>query len=105
MILGNHNAIDLKTLKVDGGASANNLLMQFQADILNVAVERPEEIETTVMGAAYLAGFCVGFWQQNEIVSKRKIDKTFSPSFSKGKREKLYRTWQKAVERTKDWID
>lgn len=104
-VMQKDSMLQLSSLKVDGGACANNLLMQFQADILNVDVERPEEIETTVMGAAYLAGFCVGFWQQNEIVSKRKIDKTFSPSFSKGKREKLYRTWQKAVERTKDWID
>lgn len=104
-IMQKDSMLKLSSLKVDGGACANNLLMQFQADILNVDVERPEEIETTVMGAAYLAGFCVGFWHQDNIISKRKIDKAFTPSFSKEKREKLYRTWQKAVERTKDWID
>ena len=104
-VMQKDSMLKLSSLKVDGGACVNNLLMQFQADILNVAVERPEEIETTVMGAAYLASFCVGFWQQNDIINKRKIDKTFTPSFSKEKREKLYRTWQKAVERTKDWID
>ena len=104
-VMQKDSAVALTSLKVDGGACINNLLMQFQADILNVDVERPEEIETTVMGAAYLAGICVGLWKQDDIVNRRKIDKTFIPSFSKEKREKLYRKWQKAVERTKDWID
>ncbi|CAM1345773.1 glycerol kinase GlpK [Tenacibaculum crassostreae] len=104
-VMQKDSALKLTSLKVDGGACANNLLMQFQADILNVAVERPKEIETTVLGAAYLAGICVGFWKQEDIVTKRKIDKTFTPSFNIEKREKLYKKWQKAVERTKDWID
>lgn len=104
-VMQKDSALKLTSLKVDGGACANNLLMQFQADILNVAVERPKEIETTVLGAAYLAGICVGIWKQEDIVNKRKIDKTFTPSFSSEKREKLYKKWQKAVERTKDWID
>ncbi len=95
----------LTSLKVDGGASANNLLMQFQADILDTVVERPENTETTVMGAAYLAGICVGLWNQEEILSHRKIDKEFLPQFTLEKRERLYKKWLKAVERSKDWID
>ncbi|WP_428743529.1 glycerol kinase GlpK [Tenacibaculum sp.] len=104
-VMQKDSAVALTSLKVDGGACVNNLLMQFQADILNVNVERPEEIETTVMGAAYLAGICVGLWKQDDIVNRRKIDQTFTPSFTNEKREKLYKKWQKAVERSKDWID
>ncbi|TVZ56362.1 glycerol kinase [Lutibacter sp. Hel_I_33_5] len=95
----------LKSLKVDGGACENNLLMQFQSDILNTIVERPKVTETTVMGATYLAGICVGLWTQEEILSHRKIDTNFSPTFSSEKREKLYKRWLKAVERSKNWID
>ena len=95
----------LTSLKVDGGACANDVLMQFQSDILNVNVERPEIIETTVMGAAYLAGICVGLWKQEDIVERRKVNVVFSPNITEEKREKLYKKWLKAVERTKDWID
>ena len=104
-VMQKDSLLQLSSLKVDGGACANNLLMQFQADILNVTVERPEEIETTVMGAAYLAGICVDLWKQEDIVNRRKIDQKFVPSFTKEKRERLYKKWQKAVERTKDWVD
>ncbi|WGH74443.1 glycerol kinase GlpK [Tenacibaculum tangerinum] len=104
-VMQKDSMLQLSSLKVDGGACANNVLMQFQADILNVPVERPEEIETTVMGAAYLAGICVGLWKQEGIINRRKIDKTFMPSFPQEKRERLYKKWLKAVERTKDWID
>ena len=97
--------IPLKALKVDGGASANNLLMQFQADILNTVVERPKITETTIMGAAYLAGICVGLWQQNELTIHREIDVEFIPKFTSEKREHLYKNWLKAIERTKNWID
>ena len=97
--------ISLKSLKVDGGASANNLLMQFQADILNTVVERPKITETTIMGAAYLAGICVGLWQQNELTIHREIDVEFIPKFTSEKREHLYKNWLKAIERTKNWID
>jgi glycerol kinase len=97
--------IPLKSLKVDGGASANNLLMQFQADVLDVVVERPKITETTIMGAAYLAGICVGLWKQKELLSHRKIEKKFSPEFTSEKRERLYKRWLKAIERSKDWID
>lgn len=104
-VMQKDSKIKLTSLNVDGGACANNYLMQFQSDILNTIVERPKVIETTVMGAAYLAGICIGLWKQKDIVNKRKIDENFSPTFSQEKREKLYNTWQKAVERTKNWID
>ncbi|MGB1042923.1 MAG: glycerol kinase GlpK [Tenacibaculum sp.] len=97
--------VKLTSLKVDGGACANDYLMQFQADILNTSVERPEIIETTIMGAAYLAGIGVGLWQKEDILTRRKINKQFTPTFSTEKRKKLYKKWQKAVERTKDWVD
>ena len=95
----------LKALKVDGGACANNLLMQFQADILDTVVQRPKNTETTVMGAAYLAGICVGLWQQKEITIDKKIDKKFTPNITPEKRERLYKRWLKAIERSKDWIE
>jgi glycerol kinase len=79
--------------------------MQFQADMLNTKVERPEITETTVMGAAYLAGICVGLWKQEDVLSRRKIDKEFTPIFTSKKREKLYKRLQKDVERSKNWID
>ncbi|APZ45728.1 glycerol kinase [Polaribacter reichenbachii] len=95
----------LTALKVDGGASANNLLMQFQADILNTAVDRPKNTETTVMGAAYLAGICVGLWQLSDIETDKKIDKEFVPNITEEKRNRLYKKWLKAIERSKNWID
>ncbi|WP_028889802.1 glycerol kinase GlpK [Tenacibaculum ovolyticum] len=104
-VMQKDSEVELTSLKVDGGASANDYLMQFQSDILNTKVERPEVIETTIMGAAYLAGINVGLWKQEDILNKRKINNTFSPSFPLEKREKLYKKWQKAVERTKNWID
>ena len=95
----------LTSLKVDGGACVNNTLMQFQADMLNVEVERPDSIETTVMGAAYLAGICVGVWNLEDIENNRKLSFKFSSKFSEEKRSRLYKKWLKAVERTKEWID
>ncbi len=97
--------IPLKSLKVDGGASANNFLMQFQANILNTIVERPKNRETTVMGAAYLAGICVGIWHQEAILAQREIEREFIPNFSSEKRERMYKNWLKAIERTKNWIE
>lgn len=95
--------IQLKALRVDGGAAANNFLMQFQADILNTPVQRPIIIETTALGAAYLAGLAVGFWQRKEIYKEWKIDHVFSPTMETAHRLKVYNTWHKAVERCKDW--
>lgn len=96
--------ISLSSLKVDGGAVANNLLMQFQADILGVAVERPRITETTALGAAYLSGLAVGFWRdRNEIRSTWQLNRRFEPEMQEERRKKLYRGWLKAVERSKDW--
>lgn len=96
--------IKLKTLKVDGGAVVNNFLMQFQADILNTRVERPKVVETTALGAAYLAGLAVGFWKDKEdIYSNYQIDRSFSPSMEEDKRENLYKNWKRAVERSLAW--
>jgi glycerol kinase len=96
---------NLKKLKVDGGASANNYLMQFQADILNTVVERPNNLETTVLGAAYLAGITVGLWTKEELLNQKKTEFSFSPDMTKDKRNLLYKRWLKAVERSKNWID
>ncbi|RME94721.1 MAG: glycerol kinase, partial [Bacteroidetes bacterium] len=93
----------LKSLRVDGGASANNLLMQFQADMLEVPVERPSIIETTALGAAYLAGIAVRFWHKDELAAKWQRDAHFEPQMEADEREKLYRGWQKAVKRTMGW--
>ncbi len=96
--------IDLQELRVDGGACANNFLMQFQSDILNVPVERPEIIETTALGAAYLAGLAVGFWKDlSTIAEKRKVDRRFRPVMDGDQREILYARWKKAVGRARNW--
>ena len=97
--------LSLPALRVDGGAVRNNFLMQFQADILNVPVQRPAVTETTALGAAYLAGLAVGFWQsQIEIAEKWKIERTFEPTMTAERRESLYAGWKRAVERAKAWI-
>lgn len=98
--------IQLQSLKVDGGAVANNFLMQFQSDILSTTVERPEITETTALGAAYLAGLAVGYWKdKKEISEKWKVEKSFTPTMSKEIKEKLYMGWKKAVTRSLDWED
>ncbi len=92
------SGISLKTLRVDGGAVKNNFLMDFQSNILGVPVERPIINETTALGAAYLAGLAVGYWEsQEEIASQWKIDRLFEPSMLSEKRNNLYKGWQKAV--------
>lgn len=95
--------ITLHTLRVDGGASANNLLMQFQADILNVPVKRPTIIETTALGAAYLAGLAVGVYEKNNLEQNNDNSASFKPNMPTQAAEKLYRGWQKAVKRCMDW--
>jgi glycerol kinase len=99
------SGVTLASLKVDGGACANNMLMQFQADILGTDVERPHVIESTAMGAAYLAGIQAGIWKKSDIVKNRVIEKRFQPSMSVAVRDRLYKGWKKAVERTKGWLD
>lgn len=95
--------INLRRLRVDGGASANNFLMQFQADLLNTMVERPAIIETTALGAAYLAGLAVGFWDKTNLEKRWQLDRGFEPNMRAKERQYLYQQWQKAVERTKGW--
>ena len=100
--MGQDSSIDLKVLKVDGGASVNNFLMQFQSDLLDVRVFRPSCIETTAKGAAYLAGLAVGFWKDKEEILKTiKEDKVFYPSKDRQKMNDLYKGWKKAVKTTK----
>jgi glycerol kinase len=98
------SGISLQALKVDGGAVQNNFLMQFQADILGVMVDRPMISETTALGAAYLAGLAVGFWADKaEIAVKWNVDRKFQPQMGLEVREELYQGWQRAVGRTLNW--
>ncbi|WP_238883433.1 glycerol kinase GlpK [Clostridium sp. YIM B02551] len=98
------SGIKLQALKVDGGACANNFLMQFQADILDTPVERPEVIETTALGAAYLAGLAVGYWKDlDDICTNIKSPKTFVPNMESQNREEIVSKWHKAVGRSRDW--
>ncbi|MDR2452526.1 MAG: glycerol kinase GlpK [Candidatus Accumulibacter sp.] len=100
------SGLRLKSLRVDGGASANNFLMQFQADILGVKVERPEVLEVTALGAAFLAGIAVGFWQGLDDVKNRLVvERIFEPSEDKDKQVARYKGWKKAVNRALKWID
>lgn len=101
--MGQDAGSPLQLLRVDGGASANNLLMQFQADILGVPVERPAILETTALGAAYLAGLAVGYWTIDQIKSHQSEGITFDPVMDAGDRNELYRGWKKAVDRTMGW--
>jgi glycerol kinase len=98
------SGIELSELKVDGGATANNFLMQFQSDILGVDVARPVVAETTALGAAYLAGLAVKFWDSKEEIAKNwAVDQTFKNEIPEVKRTELYSGWQRAVERAKSW--
>ena len=98
------SGIELAALKVDGGASANNYLMQTQADIINAPVNRPQCVETTAMGAAYLAGLAVGYWANKEEVLKNwAIDRTFTPEISEDKRTEMVTGWNKAVKCSYGW--
>ena len=98
------SGIDLAALKVDGGASANDFLMQFQSDIINAPVKRPSCVETTAMGAAYLAGLAVGYWNSKEDVIKNwAIDKVFSPIMGEDERERKIKGWNKAVKYSFGW--
>ncbi|HZL11735.1 MAG TPA: glycerol kinase GlpK [Prolixibacteraceae bacterium] len=92
-------------LRVDGGAAANNLMLQFQADISEIDLVRSTNVETTALGVAYLAGLAVGMWKIEELQEKWHVDKVFQPSINKEETEKLKALWSKAVERTKHWID
>ena len=98
--------IRLKELRVDGGASANDLLMQLQADLLNVPVVRPRVAETTALGAAYLAGLAVGFWKsQADIARQWQVDKRFTPAMKSTARKRITEGWSRALERAKAWVE
>jgi glycerol kinase len=98
------SGVRLAELKVDGGASVNNRMLQFQADILGATVRRPEVSETTALGAAYLAGLAVGYWaSQQDIARNWALDREFAPAMATEDRNRRYAQWQKAVERSRDW--
>ena len=98
------SGIKFSELRVDGGASVSNIMLQIQADLIQTKVDRPVTVETTALGAAYLAGMAVGFWKdRNEIQTNRQIDRVFEPQMSKEERDRLYRGWKRAVERAKGW--
>jgi len=98
------SGIKLKELRVDGGASANDLLMQLQADLLNVPVVRPKVAETTALGAAYLAGLAVGFWNSQEDIARQwQVDKRFTPAMKPGERKRIAGGWVRALSRAKAW--
>ena len=98
------SGLDLKEVKVDGGASANNLLMQFLADMTNTAVERPVNTETTVTGAAYLAGLATNFWDDlDDLMNKRRVEKIFNPKMEQADRDKRYEGWMKAIDTALYW--
>ena len=96
--------IPIAELRVDGGATHNNLLMQFQSDIVNTKVIRPTMVETTALGAAYLAGLAVGFWKDlEELRAKWQIDQTFEPTNSDTQRSESIQGWARAIKATNNW--
>lgn len=103
-LMTTESGIRLEKLKVDGGAVQNNFLMQFQADLLGVPVEKPIVAETTALGAAFLAGLAVGFWKnKDELGQKWQLARRYEPQGDRGKMEQLYGSWKKAVEKAKGW--
>ncbi len=100
------SGIPINILNVDGGACVSDIMMQFQADIMNTKVCRPKNVETTALGAAYLAGLATGFWKnRDELLKRRETDRIFKPVMKDIQRKKLYEGWQKAVERSRGWSD
>ena len=96
--------IILSELRVDGGASVSNIMMQIQADLIRTVVNRPKTVETTALGAAYLAGLCVGMWKTPEEIEKnREVERVFIPKMDKKVRDKLCEDWKRAVERSRNW--
>ena len=98
------SGIQLTSLKVDGGASSNDFILQTQADIINAPVNRPRCIETSAAGAAYMAGLATGFWKNKEdVIKNSKIDKTFKPKIDEAKRQEMINGWHKAVKCSYGW--
>ena len=104
-VMEKDSGLKLTSLKVDGGACMNNYLMQFQSDLLGSEVNRPEIIETTAMGAGYLAGLKSNIWDKDQIIKNQKIDRSFNSKIKKMEREIMYNGWKKAVNRTFNWIE
>ena len=104
-VMEKDSGLKLTSLKVDGGACMNNYLMQFQSDLLGSEVNRPEIIETTAMGAGYLAGLKSNIWDKDQIIKNQKIDRSFNSKIKKMDREMMYNGWKKAVNRTFNWIE
>jgi glycerol kinase len=100
------SGIHLRALRADGGAVANSLLMQLQADVLGVSVQKPAVTETTALGAAYLAGLAVGYWSGlDEISAQWRVGAEFAPTMPAEQRDTLYAGWNRAVERARNWIE
>ncbi len=98
--------LELSELRVDGGMTVNELLMQFQADVLDLPVVRPRVTETTALGAAYAAGLRVGFWESTDELAERwTADRRWEPQMDAERRDREYARWRKAVSRTLDWVD
>ena len=98
------SGITFTELRVDGGASVSDILLQIQSDMIRTIVDRPKTVETTALGAAYLAGLAVGYWKdRDEIAQNREIEKIFTPQMEKSHRDELYKGWKRAVERSRDW--
>ena len=104
MAMQKDSGTSLMELRVDGGAAANDLLMQFQADLLGVPVVRPKVTETTALGAAYLAGLCTALWKsRDELAAQWKVDKRFEPSMERSEAEQRMKRWREAVSRSRNW--
>ena len=100
------SGIALSELRVDGGASVSNIMMQIQADLIRTKVNRPKMVETTALGAAFLAGLAVGFWTDlNELEAVRSVDSVFEPQMPQAERDELYAGWLRAVERSRGWVE
>ena len=98
--------IDLTELRVDGGASVSNIMMQIQANMIETTVNRPKVVETTALGAAYCAGLAVGFWSSRlEIEGLREVSREFVPQLRKEERDAIYAGWKRAVERSMHWAE
>ena len=98
------SGIEFTELRVDGGASVSDIMLQIQADMIRCEVNRPANVETTALGAAYLAGLAVGMWESKEEIQKnRKVEKTFNPVMDESRRDELYNGWKRAVECSKGW--
>jgi glycerol kinase len=105
-IMAEDGQVDLPILRVDGGAAASNLLMQMQADLLNVRVERPKILESTAQGAAYMAGLAVGYWKSvKDLESHREVERIFEPDMDDETRQAHLKQWRRAVERALHWIE